>query len=45
VLGHAKKLGLLRAEQIQQLGETVDALAQPFATVPHFHGLYLGRSA
>jgi uncharacterized protein (DUF362 family) len=45
VLGHAKKLGLLRSEQILQLGETIESVAQPFATVPHFQGLCLGRSA
>jgi uncharacterized protein (DUF362 family) len=45
VLGHAKKLGLLRIEQIQQLGEPIERLAQPFATVPHFQGLCMGRSA
>jgi uncharacterized protein (DUF362 family) len=45
VMGHARKLGLLRAEQIEQIGETIEALAQPFETVPHFHMLYLGRSA
>src|SRR5262249_9593980 len=45
VLGHGKRLGLLRAEQIQQVGEPVAALAQPFATVPHFQGLCVGRSA
>jgi uncharacterized protein (DUF362 family) len=45
VLGHGRKLGLLRAEQIEQIGETITSLAQPFATVPHFHGLYIGRSA
>ena len=45
VLGHGKKLGLLRAEQIEQIGETIASLAQPFATVPHFQSLYVGRSA
>jgi len=35
VLGQRKKLGVLREEEIQQLGETIAALAQPFATVPH----------
>jgi hypothetical protein len=45
VLGNGKKLGLLREQQIQQIGETIASRAQPFATVAHFHGLYLGRSA
>jgi uncharacterized protein (DUF362 family) len=35
VLGHAKKLGRLKDNEIPQLGETIAALAQPFATVPH----------
>jgi uncharacterized protein (DUF362 family) len=39
VMGHQKKLGLLREEQIGQLGETITALAQPFATVPHHREL------
>jgi uncharacterized protein (DUF362 family) len=45
VLGQGKKLGLLREPQIQQIGETVASLAQPFATVPHFQHLYVGRAA
>ncbi len=39
VLGHGKKLGRLKAEEIQQLGESVASLAQPFETVPHLQGL------
>jgi len=39
VLGHAKKLGRIKAEEIQQLGERIDAVAQPFETVPHLEGL------
>jgi uncharacterized protein (DUF362 family) len=45
VLGQARKLGLLREPEIQQLGESIATLAQPFATVPHFEGLCMGRSA
>jgi hypothetical protein len=45
VLGYTRKLGLLRAAEIQQLGETIEALAQPFDTVPHFRGICVGRSA
>jgi uncharacterized protein (DUF362 family) len=41
VLGYRKKLGLLRAAEIKQLGEAVEALAQPFETVPHFQDLRL----
>jgi uncharacterized protein (DUF362 family) len=44
-LGYQKKLGLLRTGEIRQIGERIEALAQPFATVPHFQGLCLGRSA
>jgi hypothetical protein len=44
-LGYRKRLGLLREAEIQQVGETIDGLAQPFETLPHFHPLYLGRSA
>jgi uncharacterized protein (DUF362 family) len=36
VLGGRKRLGLLNAAQIEQIGEPIEALAQPFATVPHF---------
>jgi uncharacterized protein (DUF362 family) len=43
VLAHRKKLGLLAAAQIQQLGETIEERAQPFDTVPHFRSLWLGR--
>jgi uncharacterized protein (DUF362 family) len=45
VLGQQKKLGILAAAQIKQLGESVEALAQPFETVPHFNGLRLVQSA
>ncbi len=45
VLGNRKKIGLLAAGQIQQVGETVEGRAQPFATVPHFKPLWLGRPA
>jgi uncharacterized protein (DUF362 family) len=41
VLGNRKRLGLLREEQIQQLGESIESLAQPFETVPHFKELRL----
>jgi uncharacterized protein (DUF362 family) len=45
VLGQRKKLGLLAAAQIQQLGDTIEGRAQPFDTVPHFRPLWLGRPA
>ena len=44
-LGARKKLGLLRAAEIKQIGEAVEALAEPFETVPHFHDLRLGAVA
>jgi uncharacterized protein (DUF362 family) len=45
VLGSRKKLGLLPAGRIEQLGETIEDRAQPFDTVPHFKPLWLGRAA
>jgi uncharacterized protein (DUF362 family) len=36
VLGYRKKLGLLREAEIRQVGEPIEALAQPFETLPHF---------
>jgi uncharacterized protein (DUF362 family) len=44
-LGYRKKLGLLRETEIQQIGERIDALAQPFDTLEQFRQLYLGRRA
>jgi uncharacterized protein (DUF362 family) len=45
VLGYQRKLGLVREAEIQQIGESIEALAQPFETVSLFHPLYMGRSA
>jgi uncharacterized protein (DUF362 family) len=45
VLGYDKKLGLLNENEIEQIGERIDSLAQPFETLPQFHSLYFGRSA
>ena len=45
VLGRQKKLGLLEERAVAQLGEVIEARAQPFATVPHFAGLCLAKSA
>ncbi len=45
ILGQRKKLGVLRAEAIQQLGETVATHARPFEQMPHFQGICVGRSA
>jgi uncharacterized protein (DUF362 family) len=42
VLGHAKRLGRMKAEEIPQLGEQIEALAQAFAQVPHFRALCVG---
>lgn len=44
-LGHGKRLGRLRAEEIEQVGEVIAALAQPFATVPHMESLCMKKSA
>lgn len=44
-LGQVKRLGLLRTQEIQQVGEPIEALAQPFSTVPQFDGVRVGRSA
>lgn len=41
VLGYTKKLGLLRESEIQQIGESIEALSQPFETVEHFKALCL----
>jgi uncharacterized protein (DUF362 family) len=45
VLGHGKKLGRFHEQEIPQLGETIAALRQPFATVPHMQRLCKKRSA
>jgi uncharacterized protein (DUF362 family) len=45
VLGNRKKLGLLVECQICQLGESLAARAQPFATVAHFRPVRLGHPA
>jgi len=45
ILGYQKKLGLLQVSEIQQIGETVESLAQCFDTVPHFKELRLAKSA
>jgi uncharacterized protein (DUF362 family) len=45
MLGSQKRLGLLAEASIQQIGERIETLAQPFETLPEFHKLYVGRSA
>jgi uncharacterized protein (DUF362 family) len=45
VLGRGKKLGRFHEEEIQQLGESIAAMAQPFATVPHLQQLCVGAPA
>jgi uncharacterized protein (DUF362 family) len=42
VLGASKRLGLLKAADIQQVGEAIDALAKSFETVPHFDCIRMG---
>jgi uncharacterized protein (DUF362 family) len=44
-LGRRKKLGLLAEKEIQQIGESIAALARPFETLPQFRGVSLERSA
>jgi hypothetical protein len=44
-MGYQKKLGLLRTHEIEQIGETIEAVAKPFDTVEHFRELRLERSA
>jgi uncharacterized protein (DUF362 family) len=39
ILGHMKKLGRIKEAEIQQLGESIAAVAKPFETVPHLEGL------
>ena len=45
VKGYQKKLGLLKEREIQQIGEKIETLAQPFATIEHFKVLCMGRPA
>jgi len=45
VMGAAKKLGLLKENEIKQIGETIGGLAQPFETVPHFIGIRMRAPA
>jgi uncharacterized protein (DUF362 family) len=45
MLGYEKRLGLVRATEIQQIGERIETLAQPFETVSHFEPLRLACSA
>src|SRR5262249_24028034 len=35
MLGHGRKLGLIRENQIRQVGETIASVSKPFATLPH----------
>ncbi len=45
IMGAQKRLGLLGHGQIQQIGECIEGLAQPFDTLPQFQPLRLARSA
>ncbi len=45
LLGHAKKLGRLKAADIPQLGESIESLAQPFETVPHLSQIRIRQTA
>jgi uncharacterized protein (DUF362 family) len=44
-LGQQKRLGLLSESAIQQIGEPITDLAQPFDTVPHFKPIRMAQSA
>jgi uncharacterized protein (DUF362 family) len=44
-LGQQRKLGLLQERYIEQIGESIESLAKPFETVPHFRELRLAKSA
>lgn len=44
VMGQRKRLGQVAESAVRQLGETIEARKQPFATVPHFQPVWLGRS-
>jgi uncharacterized protein (DUF362 family) len=45
ILGRRKKLGLLAEMEIQQIGESIAAMARPFETLPQFRTLSLEQSA
>ncbi len=45
VLGNMKRLGRLKADEIPQLGESIEPLAQPFETVPHLEPIRVRQSA
>ncbi len=45
VLGRGKKLGRFHEDVIRQLGETIAAMAQSFATVAHLQELCVGAPA
>lgn len=45
VMGNRKKLGLLAEAQIQQVGEKIADLAQPFETLEHFRPVWMGKRA
>jgi hypothetical protein len=42
VLGHRRRLGRLHAPRIKQIGEAIEAVAQPFETTPGCHHLCIG---
>jgi uncharacterized protein (DUF362 family) len=45
ILAHQRRVGLLHARQIRQIGEALEGLSRPFDTVPHLRGLCSARSA
>jgi uncharacterized protein (DUF362 family) len=44
MLGRDRRLGRLGEQEIEQLGESIAALAQPFDTLPEFQSWRLGRT-
>jgi len=45
ILGYQKRLGLLQTTEIQQIGEDIASMSQPFETVAHFQALRFAQSA
>jgi uncharacterized protein (DUF362 family) len=45
VLGANKRLGVLKPYDIRQIGETIESLAKPFETVPHFQAIRMASLA
>jgi uncharacterized protein (DUF362 family) len=44
-LAEQRRLGILQAAQVRQIGESIESFCRPFETVAHFHELRAARSA